>query len=141
MKKITKKTKFPILDAVTFSVAAAATSFVAYKHIKNAYELAHKEKKLEKRHNEAIKDISEKEIRVVAEEPVYANEYIAATADSINIDKVKSESDTVYVTEKGLKYHTDRNCIYLKNCDNIIEKPLSEAESNGLKPCVKCYGR
>ena len=44
------------------------------------------------------------------------------------------DTDSVYITEYGNRYHTDRHCRGLKR--QIEHIPLSEAE--GLPPCSKC---
>ena len=48
---------------------------------------------------------------------------------------IEENSETVYVTKSGSKYHS-YGCIYLKK--SCIEKDLSVAESQGYTPCSKC---
>lgn len=51
-----------------------------------------------------------------------------------NVDSVQAES-TVYITRTGAKYHTHK-------CGNGTYYPttLSDAQSRGLTPCLKCFG-
>ena len=46
-------------------------------------------------------------------------------------------SQTVYVTPKGKKYHSTRNCRTLSRSKNII--PIDISEVGGRTPCKVCY--
>lgn len=57
------------------------------------------------------------------------------------VDNTQQEtnSQTVYVTETGKKYHSTKNCSGLNNANAIYDSTLSEAKSRGLTPCSKCH--
>jgi hypothetical protein len=47
----------------------------------------------------------------------------------------KATSQTVYITEKGIKYHA-KNCSLVPTGKKGI--PLSEAKKKGYQPCKNC---
>lgn len=58
--------------------------------------------------------------------------------------KVKSSSQTqnsqnVFITQTGKKYHSSRSCRGLSNANAIYETTLSDAQSTGLSPCSWCH--
>lgn len=58
------------------------------------------------------------------------------------IKKQTSENqneETVYVTKNGKKYHKP-DCRLIKNRDTA-GIPIAEAESKGITPCSKCFGK
>lgn len=50
-----------------------------------------------------------------------------------------SNSQTVYTTATGKKYHSTKHCSGLSNAKAIYESTLSAAKNSGLGPCSKCY--
>ena len=50
-----------------------------------------------------------------------------------------NNSQIVYVTETGKKYHSTKNCSGLNNANAIYDSTLSEAQGRGLTPCSKCH--
>lgn len=61
-------------------------------------------------------------------------ETIKPAENKIEITNETTQSETVYRTKTGKKYHKS-DCIYLKS---KIEITLSEAKSKGLTPCSVC---
>lgn len=51
----------------------------------------------------------------------------------------ETNSQTVYITKTGKKYHSTKNCSGLNNANEIYDSTLSEAQAKGLTPCSKCY--
>lgn len=51
----------------------------------------------------------------------------------------ENNSQTVYITKTGKKYHSSKNCPGLSNAKEISDSTLSEALPKGLDPCSKCY--
>ena len=50
-----------------------------------------------------------------------------------------SNSDLVYTTETGTKYHSRKSCPGLSRAKAIYESTLSAAKSEGLGACSKCH--
>ena len=50
-----------------------------------------------------------------------------------------NNSQTVYITKTGKKYHSTKNCSGLNNANAIYDSTLSEAQGKGLTACSKCY--
>ena len=44
----------------------------------------------------------------------------------------------VFVSEKGDKYHLDRECVGLRFADNVESMPEEQAATLNRKPCSKC---
>ncbi len=62
-------------------------------------------------------------------------ETVKPAESKIEITNETTQSETVYRTKTGKKYH-ESDCIYLKN--SKIEITLSKAKSKGLTPCSVC---
>ena len=52
-------------------------------------------------------------------------------------EEPSTQSETVWLSRYGDKYHCDPNC---GNMKNPIESTLDEAIASGREPCEKCYG-
>lgn len=50
-----------------------------------------------------------------------------------------NNSQTVYITATGSKYHSRKNCSGLSNANEIYEATLESAQKQGLGPCKKCH--
>lgn len=48
-------------------------------------------------------------------------------------------SQTVYTTKTGKRYHSTKTCPGLSQANAIYETPLEKAKENGLTPCQKCH--
>lgn len=70
---------------------------------------------------------------VITEEPVEADE----------AKPLPSENDvqTVYISEKGNKYHHDKSCAGLRFADVIQEVSKEEAVSLGREACSRCQAK
>jgi outer membrane biosynthesis protein TonB len=55
------------------------------------------------------------------------------------INPQKNDSNVVYTTKTGKKYHCTKNCPGLSNANQIYESTLSQAQNKNLTPCSKCY--
>ncbi len=62
-----------------------------------------------------------------------------ASQPTVSKSSGENKNTIVYTTETGKKYHSSKNCSGLSNAKKIFEKKLSEAESLGLTPCLKCH--
>jgi len=51
------------------------------------------------------------------------------------------EEGAVYVSDKGDKYHLDRQCVGLRFADKVETMGLQEAVSLNRKPCSKCRAK
>ena len=51
----------------------------------------------------------------------------------------ETDSQTVYITETGKKYHSRESCSGLNNAKAIYDSTISEAKNRGLTPCSKCW--
>mgnify|MGYP004652496487 CR=1 FL=1 len=60
----------------------------------------------------------------------------SSTTTSSNRDD--SQSETVYVTPHGTKYHKP-DCYHIAGRSGLIELTISEAEQNGYEPCKDCF--
>lgn len=58
---------------------------------------------------------------------------------TIDNSQQETNSQTVYITETGKKYHSTKNCSGLSNAKAIYDSTLSEAKNKGLGPCSKCH--
>lgn len=70
-----------------------------------------------------------------------AKDYIGKNETPQNTKKEqKAENDTsiYYYTTSGTKWHTDKNCRYLKNSKNIFEGDYETVGKKGLSPCSNC---
>lgn len=61
---------------------------------------------------------------------------VTISSQTDNADSSKSQSDIVYVTEIGTKYHTE-NCYHIKDSD-ATETTREEAEKFGYEACRDC---
>jgi hypothetical protein len=50
-----------------------------------------------------------------------------------------TNSQIVYTTKTGKRYHSRKTCSGLSNANAIYESTLSQAKGKGLTPCAKCY--
>ena len=50
-----------------------------------------------------------------------------------------NDSDTVYITETGKKYHATEHCPGLVNAKAVFESTLSAAKDKNLTPCARCH--
>lgn len=48
-------------------------------------------------------------------------------------------SQTVYTTKTGKRYHSTKTCPGLSQANAIYETPLEKAKEDGLTPCQKCH--
>ncbi len=57
------------------------------------------------------------------------------------VDNTQQEtnSQTVYTTATGKKYHSTKNCSGLSNANAIYDSTLEDAKNQGLTPCSKCH--
>lgn len=64
--------------------------------------------------------------------------YSAVSENSVSNDVTSAEnqSNTVWVTEKGKKYHSKSTCSGMKS---PIEISKEQAEQQGYEPCKRCY--
>ena len=62
------------------------------------------------------------------------------TTKKTTTKKASSEnSEIVYITASGSKYHSKESCRGLNNAKKIYEATLSEAKNKGLEACKICY--
>lgn len=54
------------------------------------------------------------------------------------ISSVLPDSDTVYITKSGKKYHK-RLCRHIKNSNTLFDIPIEKAENAGYEPCKDCF--
>ena len=66
---------------------------------------------------------------------------VKSTVTSKPIENVQQESNSqiVYITATGKKYHSTKSCSGLSNAKAIYDSTLSEAKSKNLGPCSKCH--
>ena len=50
-----------------------------------------------------------------------------------------NDSQTVYITETGKRYHASQHCPGLSNAKVILESTLSAAKDKNLTPCARCH--
>lgn len=50
-----------------------------------------------------------------------------------------NDSDTVYITETGKKYHATEHCPGLANAKAVFESTLAQAKDKNLTPCARCH--
>lgn len=50
-----------------------------------------------------------------------------------------NDSQTVYITETGKRYHASQHCPGLSNAKVISESTLSAAKDKNLTPCARCH--
>lgn len=61
---------------------------------------------------------------------------LSQAADAAGPDE--QDKNTVFISDKGDKFHRDRQCVGLRFADSVQIIPLEQAESLGRKPCSKC---
>lgn len=61
---------------------------------------------------------------------------LSQAADTAGPDE--QDKNTVFISDKGDKFHRDRQCVGLRFADSVQIVPLEQAESLGRKPCSKC---
>ncbi len=62
-----------------------------------------------------------------------------ATPKTEDSTQQENNSQTVYITKTGRRYHSTKRCSGLNNANEIYDSTLSEAQGLGLTPCSKCY--
>ncbi len=58
---------------------------------------------------------------------------------STNNNQQETNSQTVYITETGTKYHSTKSCSGLSRAKAIYDSTLEDAQNKGLEPCSKCH--
>ena len=62
---------------------------------------------------------------------------LALTSLAIGFTCEKLYWSDCYVTETGEKYH-QRDCVYVKNKENVRRLPRAEVRDGGYEPCRLC---
>lgn len=58
------------------------------------------------------------------------------------VSMIASAQDTkVFVTESGKKFHTHKECGYIKNSTSVKEVSKAQAEKDGKTICSRCNAK
>ena len=88
-----------------------------------------------KQEEEAAAAKKQEEEKAAAAAAAAANESGSSSSSSVDPGSSNADERTVYITDKGKKYHRD-GCRYLNKSKHPIS--LAQAKANGYEPCQTC---